>query len=230
MGTRPATTAVAMVARTVRRLAPGLWFKISPPGKLVIGQSRMRWSGPYGGPLFIPHAFAIPFPCTRSARSGAARRHPETVGPPRLAGRLPRTPVPKANAATPSPGWAPPTRNFALIRRSLTKPTEAACFYCHVPQHRPATLGVLVAVAGRRWTVEEDHEFSKDQFGFDQSQTRLFTPIMRHIVLVIAALAGHYVRWSWWRRRHQARARWYHHRADSHDHGRSPAAVAGPIS
>jgi len=119
---------------------------------------------------------------------------------------------------------------FALIRRSLTKPTEAACFYCHVPQHRPATLGVLVAVAGRRWTVEEDHEFSKDQFGFDQSQTRLFTPIMRHIVLVIAALAGHYVRWSWWRRRHQARARWYHHRADSHDHGRSPAAVAGPIS
>jgi hypothetical protein len=37
--------------------------------------------------------------------------------------------------------------------------------------------------------VEEDHEFGKDQFGFDQSQVRLFTPIMRHITLVMAALA-----------------------------------------
>jgi hypothetical protein len=37
--------------------------------------------------------------------------------------------------------------------------------------------------------VEEDHEFGKDQFGFDQSQARLFMPIMRHITLVMAALA-----------------------------------------
>jgi hypothetical protein len=35
-------------------------------------------------------------------------------------------------------------------------------------------------VTGRRWTIEEDHEFGKDQFGFDQSQVRLYTPIMRH--------------------------------------------------
>jgi SRSO17 transposase len=158
-------------------------------------------------------------------------------------------------------------RHFLLIRRSLSKPTELAYFYCYVPEHTPATLGVLVAVTGRRWTIEEDHEFGKDQFGFDQSQARLYTPIMRHIVLVIAALAicataaadartraepppipahpsapppadpglipltvveikklfnlatnvtrsaSHYLHWSWWRRRHQARARWYHHRA-----------------
>lgn len=76
-----------------------------------------------------------------------------------------------------------------LIRRSLTNPAEVAYFYCHVPENRPATLNTLVAVAGRRWTVEEDHEFGKDQFGFDQSQTCLYTPIMRHIVLVMAALA-----------------------------------------
>jgi SRSO17 transposase len=158
-------------------------------------------------------------------------------------------------------------RHFLLIRRSLSKPTELAYFYCYVPEHTPATLGVLVAVTGRRWTIEEDHEFGKDQFGFDQSQVRLYTPIMRHIVLVMAALAicavatadartraepqltpahptapppanlglipltvveikrlfnlatricrsaSHYLHWSWWRRRHQARARWYHHRA-----------------
>jgi SRSO17 transposase len=158
-------------------------------------------------------------------------------------------------------------RHFLLIRRSLSKPTDLAYFYCYVPEHTPATLGVLVAVTGRRWTIEEDHEFGKDQFGFDQSQARLYTPIMRHIVLVMAALAicaiaaadarthapplptptsatqpppadlglipvtlveikklfnlatrtwqsaSHYLHWSSWRRRHQARARWYHHRA-----------------
>jgi len=158
-------------------------------------------------------------------------------------------------------------RHFLLIRRSLSNPTEVAYFFCFVPAHVPATLGVLVAVCGRRWTVEEDHEFGKDQFGFDQSQARLYNPIMRHIVLVMAALAicavttahsrahtdplptptsrtqpppddiglipltvveikklfnlltrawrtvDHYLHWSQWRRRHQARARWYHHRA-----------------
>ncbi len=163
-------------------------------------------------------------------------------------------------------GTASP-RHFLLIRRSLSKPTELAYFYCYVPEPTPATLGVLVAVTGRRWTIEEDHEFGKDQFGFDQSQARLYTPIMRHIVLVMAALAvcaitaadaktqaeplptpntadqpppddlglipltvveikklfnlatpawhstSHHLHWSWWRRRHQARARWHHHRA-----------------
>lgn len=158
-------------------------------------------------------------------------------------------------------------RHFLLIRRSLSKPAEVAYFYCWVPEHTPATLGMLVAVTVRRWTIEEDHEFGKDQFGFDQSQVRLHTPIMRHIVLVMTALAvcavtatdarsrtdplptptsptqpppadlglipltvveikklfnlasrvwratSHYLHWSWRRRRHQARARWYHHRA-----------------
>jgi hypothetical protein len=59
--------------------------------------------------------------------------------------------------ATASPG------HFLLIRRSLTKPTEVAYFFCYVPDGTPATLGVLVAVCGRRRTVEEDHEFGKDQ-------------------------------------------------------------------
>lgn len=157
-------------------------------------------------------------------------------------------------------------RHHLLIRRSLTNPTELAYFSCYVPDHLPATLGGLAAVAGTRWTVEEDHELGKDQFGYDQSQVRRYTPIMRHITLVAAALAvcatvaadartrhqppptptspdqappddcglialtvpeikrlfnhatktwrdiSHHLHWSWWRRRHQARARWYHHR------------------
>lgn len=157
-------------------------------------------------------------------------------------------------------------RHFLLIRRGLADPAELAYFFCYVPPGRAVLFGELVTVAGRRWTIEEDHQFGKDQFGFDQSQVRLFTPIMRHITLVIAALAicavtaaaaradaappptptsptqppppdpglipitvaeikrlfnlatrtcraGHHLHWSQWRRRHQARARWYHHRA-----------------
>ena len=136
-----------------------------------------------------------------------------------------------------------------------------------MPEGRPVCLPVLARVCGRRRTVEEDHEFGKDQFGYDHAQVRLYTPVMRHLTLVMAALAicavtaaelrdtspappvpararqlppedpglipftvpeikrlymlfhqtlhsiAHGLRWSRWRRRHQARARWYHHRA-----------------
>ena len=128
-------------------------------------------------------------------------------------------------------------------------------------------LPILARVCGRRWTVEGDHEFGKDQFGYDHAQVRLYTPVIRHLTLVMAALAicavtaadlratspappiptradqqpptdpglipftvpevkrlymlasqalhsiAHGLRWSRWRRRHQARARSYHHRA-----------------
>ena len=116
--------------------------------------------------------------------------------------------------------------------------------------------------------MEEDFAFGKDCFGLDQCQARLHAAILRHIVLVMAALAicavtaaqlrdrtdtqapapvtpdqapppdpgkipltvpeirrllaratqrnhppGHAARWLHWRRRHQARSRWFHKRA-----------------
>jgi phage shock protein PspC (stress-responsive transcriptional regulator) len=118
-----------------------------------------------------------------------------------------------------------------------------------------------------RWPVEEDFQIGKNHFGLDHSQVRLYTALLRHLALAIAALAiyavtasamrprtnslpppvdpqqappadpglipltvaevkrlfnlltrttrdlAHHLRWAWWRRRHQARARWYHHRA-----------------
>ena len=122
----------------------------------------------------------------------------------------------------------------------------------------------LIRAAGLRWPVEEDFKFSKDCFGLDQSQVRLYGAIARHTVLVMAALAicavtaallrdrtdtqapppvhpdqpppadpgmtpltvpeitrllttqparpGLAEHWANWRRCHQARARWYHHR------------------
>src|SRR5260370_17646850 len=47
----------------------------------------------------------------------------------------------------------------------------------------------LIRAAGLRWPVEEGFEFSKDCFGLDQSQVRLYHALARHTVLVMAAFA-----------------------------------------
>ncbi len=115
--------------------------------------------------------------------------------------------------------------------------------------------------------LEEDFGLGKDCFGLDQCQARLYTAVLRHLVLVMAALAicavtaaqlghrsdsqapppvtpdqpppadpgmipltvpeirrllaarldrsrppGHGDHWVNWRRRHQARSRWFHQR------------------
>jgi hypothetical protein len=156
-----------------------------------------------------------------------------------------------------------------LIRKHL-QTGELAYHYCYVPPERPVTLMTLVRVACLRWPVEENFEFSKDHFGLDHSQVRLYTALARHITLTMAALAvcavtaaqartrapepilpttpdeqppadpglialtvaeikrlfilatrrlqseAHHLHWIWWRRRHQARARWFHHRTRLH--------------
>jgi len=158
-------------------------------------------------------------------------------------------------------------RHHLLVRRHL-RSGELAFHYCYVPEGQMLTKTRLIRAAGLRWPVEEDFEFSKDSFGLDQCQARLYTAIARHAVLVMAALAvcavtaarlkdrtdtqapppntpdqpppaeprmipltvpevkrllagvvqhpkppGHNAHWRNWRRRHQARARWFHQRA-----------------
>ncbi|HEY3955716.1 MAG TPA: IS701 family transposase [Streptosporangiaceae bacterium] len=153
-------------------------------------------------------------------------------------------------------------RHHLLIRRHLTSGELAFC-YCYLPDGQPASPSRLIRAAGLRWPAEEDFEFSKDCFGLDQSQVRLYDAIARHTVLVMAALAicavttallrhrtrtaapapvlpdqpppaefglipltvpetgrllahppppGSAGHWLDWRRRHQARSRWYHQR------------------
>jgi SRSO17 transposase len=157
-------------------------------------------------------------------------------------------------------------RHYLLIRRHL-KTGKLAFHYCYVPGGQPVTKTRVIRAAGLRWPVEEDFGLSKDCFGLDQAQVRLYTAIARHTVLVMAALAicaitaallkdrtstqapapvrpdqppppepgmvplsvpeikrllaalllrpclpGHAAHWLNWRRRHQARARWYHQR------------------
>ena len=79
-------------------------------------------------------------------------------------------------------------RHHLLIRRHL-KTGELAFHYCFVPEGQRVSMARLIRAAGLRWPVEEDFEFSKDCFGLDQCQARLYTAILRHTVLVMAALA-----------------------------------------
>jgi SRSO17 transposase len=158
-------------------------------------------------------------------------------------------------------------RHSLLVRRHL-KTGELAFHYCYVPSGQLASKARLIRAAGLRWPVEESFELGKGCFGLDQCQARLYTAVLRHIVLVMAALAvcavtaamlrdrtdtqapppgspdaappadpglvplsvreirrllaaelsrpqppGHAARWLQWRRRHQARSRWFHKRA-----------------
>jgi SRSO17 transposase len=75
-----------------------------------------------------------------------------------------------------------------LVRRHL-KTGELAFHYCYVPDGQPGGKARLIRAAGLRWPVEESFEFGKDCFGLDQCQARLYTAILRHLVLVMAALA-----------------------------------------
>ena len=84
-------------------------------------------------------------------------------------------------------GTASPRRSL-LVRRHL-KTGELAFHYCYVPEGQLASKARLIKAAGLRWPVEECFEFAKGCFGLDQCQARLYTAVLRHLVLVMAALA-----------------------------------------
>jgi SRSO17 transposase len=84
-------------------------------------------------------------------------------------------------------GTASP-RHSLLVRRHL-KTGELAFHYCYVPEGQLASKARLIRAAGLRWPVEESFELGKGCFGLDQCQARLYTAILRHLVLVMAALA-----------------------------------------
>jgi hypothetical protein len=67
-------------------------------------------------------------------------------------------------------------RHYLLIRRHLITGELAYC-YCHVPEGQMLSLSRLIRAAGLRWPAEQSFEFSKDCFGLDQSQVRLYTAI-----------------------------------------------------
>jgi hypothetical protein len=79
-------------------------------------------------------------------------------------------------------------RHTLLVRRHL-KTGELAFHYCFVPGGQLAAKARLIRAAGLRWPVEEGFQLGRGCFGLDQCQARLYTAILRHVVLVMAALA-----------------------------------------
>ena len=79
-------------------------------------------------------------------------------------------------------------RHSLLVRRHL-KTGELAFHYCFVPGGQLTSKARLIRAAGLRWPAEESFELGKGCFGLDQCQARLYTAVLRHTVLVMAALA-----------------------------------------
>jgi SRSO17 transposase len=77
-----------------------------------------------------------------------------------------------------------------LIRRPLDAPDDPKKLACYLTFAPVGTLfETLVAVAGRRWTIEESLEAAKSEVGLDQYEVRHYHGWYRHITLAMLALA-----------------------------------------
>jgi SRSO17 transposase len=78
-------------------------------------------------------------------------------------------------------------KRWLLVRRSVADPGEVAYFACGGPPK--TTFEDLVAVAGRRWAVEECFETAKGDCGLDEYEVRSWTGWHRHVTLAMWAFA-----------------------------------------
>lgn len=83
--------------------------------------------------------------------------------------------------------WRPGRGHWLLARRSLSDPSEVACYVCYGP--RRSTLLDLAWVAGSRWHVEECFQQAKNEAGLDHYQVRSWRAWYAHITLSMLALA-----------------------------------------
>lgn len=72
-----------------------------------------------------------------------------------------------------------------LVRRG----TDGTLAYYLAWHPTPVAFADLVAVAGRRWVIEEAFQITKDQFGLDQTQVRSWHGWHRHATLTMIAFA-----------------------------------------
>jgi SRSO17 transposase len=79
-----------------------------------------------------------------------------------------------------------PDRYWLLVRRRLTD-GELAHYLCFGPAE--TSLAELVAVAGRRWAIEESFQTAKGEVGLDHYQVRRYDAWYRHITLACWAHA-----------------------------------------
>jgi SRSO17 transposase len=80
-------------------------------------------------------------------------------------------------------GWA----RWLLVRRSVDDPQEQTYYRVFAPAE--TTLKEMVAVAGKRWAVEECFATAKGECGLDQYEVRNWTGWHRHVTLALLAHA-----------------------------------------
>jgi SRSO17 transposase len=80
-------------------------------------------------------------------------------------------------------GWG----HWLLIRRQIGARQERAYYRVFAP--RNTTLEQMVAVAGKRWAVEECFETAKGECGLDEYEVRSWTGWQRHVTLSLLAHA-----------------------------------------
>jgi SRSO17 transposase len=80
-------------------------------------------------------------------------------------------------------GWG----HWLLIRRQIGARHERAYYRVFAPAN--TTLEQMVAVAGKRWAVEECFETAKGECGLDEYEVRSWTGWHRHITLSLLAHA-----------------------------------------
>jgi len=80
-------------------------------------------------------------------------------------------------------GW----KQWLLVGQTCDEPYELTYFHVFAPEE--TLIETMIAVAGRRWTVEESLELSKGEVGLDQYEVRHWTGWYRHITLAMLALA-----------------------------------------
>ena len=76
---------------------------------------------------------------------------------------------------------------WSLLIRRTARTGELAYYRCYSPE--PTTLSRLVAVAGRRWAIEESFQAAKGLAGLDEHQVRGWTPWRRWSLLAMCAHA-----------------------------------------
>lgn len=79
-----------------------------------------------------------------------------------------------------------PGHEWIMVRRNDST-QELAYYRCWSPH--PVPLPTLVAVAGRRWTIEESFQAAKSQAGLDEHQVRTWTSWRRWVILSMLAMA-----------------------------------------
>lgn len=177
-----------MLARAFAARVPARWVV---GDTIYSGDEVRRWLEGQG------RDYVLAVPSTHGIWTRARQQTAE-----QLMGRLPRDAWMRLSAGEGSQGprwydWAclrlsyataPGKGQWLLARRSLSDPSELAYYRVYGPAD--TSVGEMVRVAGRRWTIEAGFEQAKGEVGLDQYEVRRYDAWHRHVTLALLAHAA----------------------------------------